>query len=275
MQLRREEEYKYTSSSVEGKNDLECVVHVETQDDEGNQGTVKRKLEDLTISELSELKTMVDELYGAGKETVALISKINGVKEPATTLGDKVSNNARPKHGEEASKRSFRDALTDGSAQGSKQIFNDEEVVPLKPIALPRVEGGNVVVKIDEENYQKGVNELQYSVVRRLSLQKGEMLPTTLELRAKLIVIWKFDKFQLIPMGKGIYHVLLHTMNAHSFSIGALYMKLGVFRTSCWTVVNKKITRTQVWARIYNLSLEYRKHGLRKQSYPRNDERRG
>lgn len=77
----------------------------------------------------------------------------------------------------------------------AKELFQQGGIIPLKPIVLPRFEGGNVVVEIDEEDYQKGVNEIQYSVVGQLRLQKGELLPTTLELRSKLEAIWNFDNF--------------------------------------------------------------------------------
>lgn len=41
----------------------------------------------------------------------------------------------------------------------------------LKPFDVPRVEG-NIVVEINDEGYQKGVEDTKYSVVGRLSLQK-------------------------------------------------------------------------------------------------------
>lgn len=46
-------------------------------------------------------------------------------------------------------------------------------VFPLKPLLIPRVEGGNIVVELDLEEYLQGIEELQYSVVGRLILQKG------------------------------------------------------------------------------------------------------
>lgn len=71
----------------------------------------------------------------------------------------------------------------------SKQRLTKEEFKTvikmsfLKPLPIPRVEGGNVVVEIDEDDNHKGVNELMFSVVGKLSLQNGEVAPSTLDLK--------------------------------------------------------------------------------------------
>lgn len=48
------------------------------------------------------------------------------------------------------------------------------------------------MVDLDEEDYMKGVEELQHSVVRHLFFQKGKIVRTTLDLKNKL---WRFGMF--------------------------------------------------------------------------------
>lgn len=81
-----------------------------------------------------------------------------------------------------------------------------------KPLPLPRVEGGNLVVDMDEEDFRLGVNELQHSIVGRLFLTKGSNPPTTMELRAKLQSSWCVESFKLVPMGGGLHHIILQSM---------------------------------------------------------------
>lgn len=74
-----------------------------------------------------------------------------------------------------------------------EQLHGKEDGVPIKHLSLLRIEGGNIVVEVDKEQYQKGINEPNYSVVGRLSLQKGDLIPTTMELRCKLEALWKIS----------------------------------------------------------------------------------
>lgn len=73
--------------------------------------------------------------------------------------------------------------------------------VPMKPLSITRVEGGNLLVELDVDDYKKGVEELRFSVVGRNHLQKGSSAPTTMELRRMLASTWGFDTFKLLPMG--------------------------------------------------------------------------
>lgn len=41
---------------------------------------------------------------------------------------------------------------------------------PLKQFVVPRMKGGNIIVEVNEEDYQGSVIELKYSVAGRLSL---------------------------------------------------------------------------------------------------------
>lgn len=60
-----------------------------------------------------------------------------------------------------------------------------------------------MVVEIEDEKYQQDVKALIFSVVGKLSLQKGDPPPTTMELREKHRSIWKVVQFELIPLGIG------------------------------------------------------------------------
>lgn len=74
---------------------------------------------------------------------------------------------------------------------------------------MPRIEGGNLMVELDEAGYEKGINELRYNVVGRLFLQKSLASPTTMALKEKLTAVWGLNIFKFIPMGGGYRHVLL------------------------------------------------------------------
>lgn len=118
-------------------------------------------------------------------------------------------NNQSAGRGEE-SQRSLRDVLR------NEAYRNNDGYIPLKSLFVPRLEGKNIVVKIKEEDYQQGVKELIFCVVGKLSLQKGDLVLITLELKRKLVEIWNIDNFKLIPLGRGEYHVLLRTINYQS-----------------------------------------------------------
>lgn len=71
-----------------------------------------------------------------------------------------VSRNEEKEQRLDHSRHSFRDAL----------LGKDEHL--RKPITKARREGGNIVVDLDVEDYRRGVEELIYSVVGCLSIQK-------------------------------------------------------------------------------------------------------
>lgn len=108
--------------------------------------------------------------------------------------------------------------------------------------------------------------DLQYSEVGRLQLQKGDLIPTTkMEQKRNLQSIWRVEDFKLIPLSKGVFHVLLYNLvdQGSVMAHGALYTKSRVFRTSRWcpgfNIANHKITRANVLIRSYHIPLEYRR----------------
>lgn len=68
----------------------------------------------------------------------------------------------------------------------------------MKLIAPPRREGGNIIVQLDIEDYSRGVSYLQYSVVARLFIQREEVPPTNMNLKARLESAWQFNNFKVI-----------------------------------------------------------------------------
>lgn len=83
-------------------------------------------------------------------------------------------------------KLTFKDILT-GCGVGeeekklpSEKLYN-HEVVPLTQRTQPRIEGGNIIMEVNNYDYRKVVDELWFSVIGRLILHKGEISPTTLD----------------------------------------------------------------------------------------------
>lgn len=104
---------------------------------------------DRTLKELTDMKGIVDEVYGTGCFYNVAKSKIIGLfdeREDITVIGGE--------------KKLFA-----GAVDKVKSNMVDDDTVPLKPIANPRVEGGNIVVVVDDEDYHKGVDELKFSLI--------------------------------------------------------------------------------------------------------------
>lgn len=45
---------------------------------------------------------------------------------------------------------------------------------------------GGVVVEVDDEEYQRKVEELKFNIIDKLTLQRGDLIPTMMEIRRKL-----------------------------------------------------------------------------------------
>lgn len=75
---------------------------------------------------------------------------------------------------EEIRSLSFRDAVSGGNyiIAAENVLMEDDNVLPLKPIPNPKMEGGNIVVEANGANYRKGVEELKFTVIGRISLRR-------------------------------------------------------------------------------------------------------
>lgn len=122
-----------------------------------------------------------------------------------------------------------------------------------------------MVVELDMEDYKRGVEHLKYSVLGKLSLQRGEPVPTTMEVKEKLLKGLQVEDLQVIAMGKGVFHLRLNNLDdqCKALTVGSLFLRPGIMRFSRWLPgINNAVqvqTSAQVWIRIFNLPLEFRK----------------
>lgn len=100
-------------------------------------------------------------------------------------------------------------------------------------------------------------------MIGQLILQEGEIASITLEWKTKLQAIWRIENLKVIPLGREVFHVLLHSINDQSLLIAysMSYTRLGLLRISRWhpgfNPKNHIQTMLQVWVRFYYLPLEY------------------
>lgn len=74
-----------------------------------------------------------------------------------------------------------------------------ETGIAMKPIETPQREGRDFIVEL----------YLQYSVVGRLSMPRGDYPPTNMNLKASLEAAWGINNFKVISL-KGAYQFLLN-----------------------------------------------------------------
>lgn len=79
---------------------------------------------------------------------------------------------------------SFRDALVNKNEEVENQTI--EKVSNFKPFSILQVEGGNLILDLDEDDYNQGIEDLQFSVVGYLFLSRTFITLTTMLLREKL-----------------------------------------------------------------------------------------
>lgn len=80
------------------------------------------------------------------------------------------------------------------------------------------------------------MEELKYSVVGRLSMQRGDDLPTMMEIQNRLKNTWKVEKVRAISLGKGTFHILVKSPQEKctNLTTGAVF-------PPAWCVVSKQI----------------------------------
>lgn len=135
-----------------------------------------------------------------------------------------------------------------------------DEFAPLEPVSNPTIAGGNIVVQVDEEEYKRRVEDLKFNVTGKSILKKWDLVPTTMEIRRKLLEYWDINDLKLIPLGKGIFHIVLDSLKDQfkSLSVSLLLLKPGVMRFNRWVPGNNSSrlgSISQVWIRIYHLPL--------------------
>lgn len=65
------------------------------------------------------------------------------------------------------------------------------------------MEGRDIIVEVDTEDYMEAVAELRFNVIVRLFLCRGEIAPSTLELKDRLHALWRIENLKVIPIGRG------------------------------------------------------------------------
>lgn len=121
------------------------------------------------------------------------------------------------------------------ASQDNHQGSSQEAVsIPLKPLPSPKIVGGNVVGEVDNAEYQRGVYQLKFSVIGRLTLQHGDLFPTTIESKGKLAE-W-IEDMRVIPTDNRMYHILLHNLGdqCKALTVGSLFLKPGIMRFNRW-----------------------------------------
>lgn len=98
-----------------------------------------------------------------------------------------------------------------GSQNLSQVVGKKIELTTMEKNSI--IVGGNVVVEVYDYDYRRGVVQLKYSVIRRIFLQHRDSMPTTMEVKTKLIESLKISNVKVIPLGKGLYHILLHCLS--------------------------------------------------------------
>lgn len=108
----------------------------------------------------------------------------------------------------------------------------------LKESPPPRVVRGNIAMMVDEEEYDKGVAEFKFSLIGRLVLLTGDkpIKIDDLKNRSSTISKIKEDAWKLIPLGKWYFNIHITSSGEKSkvFSMGALFLRPGVFMVSEW-----------------------------------------
>lgn len=150
-----------------------------------------KSLENHSISDLMKMREDVEEIYGKGTFYSSIgkeIIEVLGLKDPRTE--DKANDGQVTVEGENIpiavsivkSANNFKEALigVEGKDKKKEEVCNRI----MKPLAVPRYEGGNLVIDLDEEDYNRGVDELKYSVVGSYIFQKT--VSSLLQWRSKI-----------------------------------------------------------------------------------------
>lgn len=122
----------------------------------------------------------------------------------------------------------------------------------LKPILNPRVILGNVVVEVDCDDYHGGVEDLKFSTISRSTLQRSDPIPMMMEVRRKLSNLWQIKDIMVIPLGNGVYHILLHNLEDHckALAVGTMFLKLGVMRLNMWLPRFNTVNQIQITTQV-------------------------
>lgn len=113
------------------------------------------------------------------------------------------------------------------------------------------------MVELDIEEYEKWIQDLSFSVVSHITLPRGAIWPTNQSIKQKLLEAWNISHCKVIPYGKGLYHIVLFSMEDQAAAMiqGAVNLHPSVIRVHRWylgyTPVTHRQTTLQVWVCIF------------------------
>lgn len=236
--------------------------------------TVSSDWVNMKMSDLIEMKQLIDEVYGRGvfekaigNDFAKLVSKVRDKILQPKAVNDRARKNIKENQGELGKKEKPNNG--ENTVKPQNKIFlqaligrtmdkegkSESEAVQLVP-TLPRIEGGNVVVQVDKKEYQQSVKNLQFGVIGRINFQNKELELTTMDIHRQLASFGQISDFKLVALRKGFYHVILHSMSDQTTSMckGPVNLHPDIFRVSRWlpgfNPATQFISTLQVWIRI-------------------------
>ncbi|KAF3455706.1 hypothetical protein FNV43_RR00348 [Rhamnella rubrinervis] len=121
------------------------------------------------------------------------------IQEPVTGLEVPLQTKA----GSSLKKVSFAEVVGGDSRSQTPLTIQDSHS------SLPIEKGNLVSIRVNDAAYQEHVALCQFSLIARIILSKGEKPWKFDDLYTKLQSIWKLEKWQLISLGRGFFHMLL------------------------------------------------------------------
>ena len=100
------------------------------------------------------------------------------------------------------------------------------------PIPIPCLKGDALSIKIDQDEYSKGLAECQYALRGRFTLTKGDKPYTARDLASKLGKIWKMaHEWKMVSLGRGFYDFLFQHPNdlTRIWAAGSVSRQPGLF----------------------------------------------
>lgn len=94
----------------------------------------------------------------------------------------------------EKPERNFKEALMGVKEKKHKEEEGSNRTI--RPLAIPRYEGGNLVIDLDEGDYKRGVKELQYNVMGKPYFPKNCEHPTTVDIKKQVGADMEYCRLQ-------------------------------------------------------------------------------
>lgn len=119
------------------------------------------------------------------------------------------------------------------------QAVSNSFDIPISQLLKPCLKGNELAIKIsDQSEYQAGVLECKNILHDRLILSKGDSPLKLIDLRSKLLKIWKpCGSWSMVSLGKGFYEFSLSSLEDQYRirSFGSWNVNPSVLRLSSWT----------------------------------------